>query len=287
MAIQRYHYGRNGANTTRRNTQYFRTNARGEIVSRTAEQIGSTLLLGTEIENDEYGSDRYAEAASDIVDNMRGEYCHCEHDGSLDHGFEIVTEPMTLAAHKAAKWDEVFCRLLQEGGEASDNCGLHVHVSRAALGSDDHAKTLCVAKILELVERFQRELSCFARRDIATTDWCKPTGFGHDTSDSSRAMIRKAQHLQEWQGFDEHDWRRYHAVNLQNRSTIEFRIFAGTLEKLAFYGALALVDGLVRWCKQHTTPETHTLSFEGLVSWINDEDLTAYWDIRRAALRFY
>ena len=169
----------------------------------------------------------------------------------------------------------------------TDTCGLHVHVSRAALGNDDEAKRLCIAKIFELVERFQQHLSCFARRDITASRWCQPTEYGHSTSDGSRALRRKAATVQDRQGFDVHDGRRYRAVNLQNPSTIEFRLFKGTLKPDTFYATIALVDGIVRWCKQHTTPEVHTLTWDGLLAWINDDTLTAYWNTRKQYLHRY
>ena len=190
---------------------------------------------------------------------------------------------MTLAAHKATDWAGLFNKLEQLGGQAHDTntCGLHVHVSRAALGNTDDAKALCIAKMCEFVERFQQELSCFARRDIASSYWCSPTGYGHSVTDGSRALRRKANNLQSRQGIGVHDSNRYHAINLQNRSTVEFRIFRGTLKPETFYATLTLVDGIVRWCKQHTTPEIHTLTWDGFIAWVNDETLTGYWETRR------
>lgn len=283
MSIRYYHEDRGNSDTTRDDTKFFRMNKYGRLVEISPALAGAHLYLGVEWETDDYDGYGEAEEASDYVDATFGRYCHCEHDGSLDCGFEIVTNPMTLAAHRAAHWEQMFDELQSSwNAQANDTrtCGMHVHVSRAALGNDPEARYKCIAKILELVERFESELSCVARRTIADCDWCAPTGYGHDLNDSARDMVRKAHRIQDEQGLGCHDQDRYHAVNLQNVNTIEFRIFKGTLDATAAYASLALVDGLVRWCKQHTSIETHAVTWNGLLDWISDETLTTYWGRR-------
>ena len=287
MPTINYHDNRSRTDTAYSDLQFFRTDRRGRVKAVSAENAGNVLYMGVEVENDHYPY--YCSNCDDAIAYVRenaSAFCRVESDGSLDNGFEIVSAPMTLAAHKATDWTGLFAKLVEMGARAhdTDTCGLHVHVSRAALGNDDEAKRLCIAKIFELVERFQQHLSCFARRDITASQWCQPTEYGHSTSDGSRALRRKAATVQDRQGFDVHDGRRYRAVNLQNPSTIEFRLFKGTLKPDTFYATIALVDGIVRWCKQHTTPEVHTLTWDGLLAWINDDTLTAYWNTRKQYL---
>ena len=286
MPTINYHDNRSRTDTAYSDLQFLRTDRRGRVKAVSAENAGNVLYMGVEVENDHYPTYRDLEAGIAYVRENFAQYARVESDGSLDNGFEIVSAPMTLAAHKATDWTGLFAKLVEMGARAhdTDTCGLHVHVSRAALGNDDEAKRLCIAKIFELVERFQQHLSCFARRDITASQWCRPTEYGHSTSDGSRALRRKAATVQDRQGFDVHDVRRYRAVNLQNPSTIEFRLFKGTLKPDTFYATIALVDGIVRWCKQHTTPEVHTLTWDALLAWINDDTLTAYWNTRKQYL---
>lgn len=281
-----YHDNRSRTDTTYSDLQFFRTDRRGRVKAIEPANAGNTLYMGVEVENDHYPTYRDLEAAVAYVRENFAQYARVESDGSLDQGFEIVSAPMTLAAHKATDWTGLFAKLEELGAKAHDTntCGLHVHVSRAALGNDDEAKRLCIAKIMEIMERFRQQFSCFARREITTSQWCQPTGYGHSTTDGSRALKRKAADVQDRQGFNVHDTRRYKALNLQNPSTIEFRLFKGTLKPDTFYATITLVDGLVRWCKQHTTPEAHTVTWEGLLAWINDETLTAYWNKRKQYL---
>jgi len=281
-----YHDNRSRTDTTYADLQFFRTDRRGRVKAIAPADAGNTLYLGVEVENDHYPTYRVKEQAAQYVRDNFAQYARVESDASLDEGFEIVSAPMTLAAHKATDWAGLFAKLEEYGAKAHDTntCGLHVHVSRAALGNDDEARRLCIAKLMELIERFQQQLSCFARRDIAVSQWCRPTAYGHSTTDGSRALKRKAATVQDNQGFNVHDTRRYKALNLQNPSTIEFRLFKGTLQPNTFYATITLVDGLVRWCKQHTTPEAHTVTWEGLIAWINDDTLTAYWNHRKQYL---
>ena len=289
MPTLNYHDNRSRTDTAYSDLQFFRTDRRGRVKAVSAANAGNVLYMGVEVENDHYPTFIDRDAGIAYVRENFAQYARVESDGSLNVGFEIVSAPMTLAAHKATDWSGLFAKLVEMGARAhdTDTCGLHVHVSRAALGNDDEAKRLCIAKIFELVERFQQHLSCFARRDITASQWCQPTGYGHSTSDGSRALRRKAATVQDRQGFDVHDGRRYRAVNLQNPSTIEFRLFKGTLKPDTFYATIALVDGIVRWCKQHTTPEVHTLTWDGLLAWINDDTLTAYWNTRKQYLHRY
>jgi len=43
---------------------------------------------------------------------------------------------------------------------------------------------------------------------------------------------------------------RYQAVNFENRNTVEFRLFRGTLNYTTFMATLEIVDALVHWANQ-------------------------------------
>jgi len=285
-----YHAGRSYTDTTYGDMPFFRTARNGQRVPLPASQAGNTMFFGTEVEVDNFDTTAGRTAAHAAAQAFADEHlCHIEHDGSLNNGFEIVSAPMTLSAHKATDWTGLFSTITANGGKAHETrtCGLHVHVSRAALGNDDRAKKLALGKILEMVERFQPEFSALARRNIADCQWARPTGYGHSLTDGSRAIRRKSDRIQSSQGIDCHDGARYRAVNLQNRSTIEFRFFKGTLNADTFYATLALVDGLVRYCKTHTTPDIHSTTFDSFIQWVGDDKLTAYWAERKSQVHRY
>lgn len=290
MARLNYHAGRSSSDTTRRNCKFWYT-SNGRLKGVPAERAGSRLYLGVELEVDGFRSDSYAVQCTDYVDSVLGEYAVCVSDGSLCDGFEIVFDPMTVKAFALIRplIEQVMTELSDRGGHAHDsgNCGLHVHVSRAALGTTHEARQLAIGKVLEFTERYQSSVSSFARRETTTSGWCSPTGYGHSLSDGSRAVRRKAQCVQDSQGLGVHDYARYRVWNLQNTNTIECRAFRSTLKASTFYATLAFVDGLVRYCTLHTTPEVHALTFDALVAHVDDSDLTAYWDERRRRVSSY
>lgn len=270
------------------NLPFWRTNRAHALRAYTREQAGNAQFLGFELEVDKFPSRRASDTALTwVAENFRAQkYCRLDSDGSLHtYGWELVSAPMTLDAHRAAHWETALAKIEECGGRSHDagTCGLHVHVSRAALGNDDRAKQLALGKIMEMLERFQVEFEKLGRRRFG--GWADETGYGHSLTDGSRAIRRKSARIQDEQGIDVHDTRRYKALNLQNRSTVEFRFPNGTLKPDTLYATLALIDGLVRFCKTHTTPDIHSTTFDSFIAWVNDEKLTAYWAERRDAQR--
>jgi hypothetical protein len=67
---------------------------------------------------------------------------------------------------------------------------------------------------------------------------------------------------------------RYHAINLVNRDTIEFRLYAGTLDINTFMCILELTRNLIVIAKQSTLEEVKTMPFEYLLT---SERLTKYY----------
>ena len=72
-----------------------------------------------------------------------------------------------------------------------------------------------------------------------------------------------------------HSLDRYHAINLTNRNTIEFRMFRGTLNIETFFATLQLVDNIVRYVKEHTNNDIQSLQFTDLL--VTDE-MKSYWE---------
>ena len=103
------------------------------------------IELETEPQDEGYED---AEMVREVKDYV-SEWAYLKHDGSLcDGGFELVTHPMTLEHHLKKFTPELF-ETIQEAGYVSHtngNCGLHIHISRAAFKSD-----LAIVKVLEFV----------------------------------------------------------------------------------------------------------------------------------------
>lgn len=144
-----------------------------------------------------------------------GKNVYCKEDGSLDNGFEIVTEPMTygyILANKD-KFKEAFKSLTSDGvySFSSENTGFHIHLSRAAFKSKKHLFNF--AKVIYEDEKFS---SAIAQRS--------GNGYCYYPSNSDKEN-----------GMDEFIMKtieccdRYRAVNFSNTNTIEIRIYKGNL----------------------------------------------------------
>ena len=163
-------------------------------------------------------------------------------DGSLSNGFEIVTAPSTLNAHKKY-WQPFF----DSGDEAinnlkswnTDTTGIHVHISKSALSQSN------IGKILVFIndEKNEEFINHIAGRN--SNQWAKKSP--KKISDGMRT-----------------DTDKYEAVNTSHRNSIELRIFRGNLSRIGFFRVLEFVDCLVNFVK-NTTPRK--LYYTDFIKW--------------------
>ena len=177
------------------------------------------LYLGFELEagclDNDYDAD---EIAGEVSDG----HCYCKHDCSIDeYGFELVSHPHTLQAHKEAGWDKTL-KIMRDSGMLSHdakNCGLHVHASRMFMGDDEEEKWDLVA---DFMSKHKDKFVKLARRE---------SSYAYYVCDGEGRRGR------------------YCALNLTNSSTVEFRIFKGTLKFETLMASLELVDATCRFVK--------------------------------------
>lgn len=198
-----------------------------------AAEDRTPLFMGFELEaGGLYESSDADEAARDISEDQ-SDWIYCKSDGSIpSYGFELVSHPATLAAHKAYGWDNALEKMRAAGMKSHDidNCGLHIHVNRNYLSQ---YRWLLIDWI---VSKNFRTFEKIARRK--ESQWAK--------------FVKKPDgaELKEIYGkrYGNHSYR-YRAVNFENGKTVEFRLFKGTLKYDTFMATLEFIDGLVRWAK--------------------------------------
>ncbi|MBQ3427998.1 MAG: amidoligase family protein [Clostridia bacterium] len=191
--------------------------------------------FGVELEVDDGGEDsENAEAILDIANSTGEDRMYIKHDGSLDNGFEMVTHPMTLDYHmNQMPWQDIMRKAIRRrySSHQAGTCGLHVHISRKALGDTYEDQETTIAKILYFYEKFWDEILRFSRRtEHQVAQWCKRYGGGIS---SPKETLEHAKNTQ---------LGRYMAVNLENYNTIEMRIFRGTLKYNTFIATLQFID---------------------------------------------
>jgi hypothetical protein len=178
------------------------------------------IYFGVELEV-EVSGDRAASAEHTLW--RMGEFVQCKEDGSLNHGYEIVTAPATLEVHRE-KWDAFFDHPPANTTSWKEGtCGMHVHVSRKPLSQ------LAICKI-----------GAFLNENPAFTEQIA------GRSSSRWASINKKSKLADYR---EDDGDRYHALNLTNSATIEIRIFRGTMKRESFYKNLEFGHALVYFAR--------------------------------------
>ena len=219
------------------------------------------LFMGVELEID--GGGEINDNAKTLLNiaNQNGECIYCKHDGSLCEGFEIVSHPMTLDYHlKEMNWLAVMeeAIALNYLSHNTSSCGLHIHVNRNAFGDREDAQESVIGRIVFFVEKHWNELVKFSRRTLSNLDrWAARYA---TISETARETYEKAK--RKYTG-------RYVAVNLENYSTIEFRIFRGTLRYKTFVATLQLVEEICNIASLLSDLEMESLSWCEFVSRID------------------
>lgn len=200
--------------------------------------------LEVEMRRNWTGSDRerVATAIHAAVNGSEyGKKLFFENDGSLNDGFEMITQPMSLPALR-----ETFGFLRNEElvrpirSHATDTCGLHVHVSRRGLSN------LTIGRAVTFVHDPANEpfISALARR--YNNGYCRVVPKQLDTA-----------HLPE---------SRYEAVNLTGDETLEFRLFRGSLRYEAVVAAVEFCHALLEFCS-HPIRVAEALRYDHFLAW--------------------
>lgn len=189
------------------------------------------VFMGFELEV-AYGPADDDKAAMHAVSEL-GTLAYLKEDGSVN-GFEIVTHPMSYDyAMSGFPW-HLLSELDELGMEADSTCGLHIHVSKKGFTNPAH-----IYRWMKFFYRNRENIVKIARRE--SSEWAK-------FSPSARREIK--DYAKGKKGQD-----RYSAINTQNRSTFEVRIFASSLDEADIKACLGLVDATVEYTRQLTTAD--------------------------------
>lgn len=233
------------------------------------ENVTNRLFYGVELETDDGSSvDNCADDLRNI--DTEEQLFYMKHDGSLNDGIEIVTHPCTLQYHlDYFPWDDITKASIENGFKShkTDTCGLHVHVSKVALGSDNTERDLTTAKLILFIDKFWDTMVKFSRRDYSQLRWANKNDAKIEKGDSTETAIEKSKNTR---------YDRYHAVNITNDSTVEFRIFRGTLKVSTIKATLEFLDNLVYFCMTHTLEEVSDAHFFDIVDFCHYDELDQY-----------
>jgi hypothetical protein len=177
--------------------------------------------------------------AEDIGERL-GEHAYLKHDGSLTNGFEIVTHPHSKKAMREL-WTSFFDKPVRGvTSYKTGECGLHVHIERKGI-DDAHLRRMVVfvnaPQNTPFIERIaQRTSNSFCEiKDKKLTN----------------ALMNES---------------RYEALNLNNRRTIELRIFRGSYRLDRVLKALDFADALVEFTQDRSYQE---LTVKAFTDWLS------------------
>jgi len=218
-----------------------------------------TLYFGYELEIDCYRSavrDRNAMAHM-IKDRVGGDRIYMVHDGTIENGAEVVSHPFTWERYRKIDkevWDDmmVYCR--DKGWKSNlAKCGMHIHTSKAAWGTLQIYKLLnfFYAKnnkkfIIEIAQRKPNKFCAYNMEDFDEAAYV-----------AKNKKNRKREH--------------YSIINLNNKrggtgKTIEFRMFAGTLEPLHFHKNIEFVHAVYMFTRDYPKSKMTDKEFKAYIS---------------------
>jgi Putative amidoligase enzyme len=183
------------------------------------------LLFGVELEMEP----RNDADQSDLIRALGGitrEKYILKEDGSLDDGVELVTIPLTLEDHASRfGWEHVLdpLRSIAKSGVDTDNCGMHVHINKAALSPLQIGKMLVFLNSTVL----QDQITIVAQRDSNT--FCK----------------RGSKKFTDGRSLSEY---RHDIVNV-GTATVEIRMFRGNLRADRVFKNLEFCHALILYCR--------------------------------------
>jgi hypothetical protein len=181
------------------------------------------LYLGLELEV--YVNKDLNDTANTVSDLLNG-YAILKEDSSISMpGFEIVTAPCSLAIHRE-KITEFFSNNPDIDTDDSIDIGLHIHISRKPLTQ------LTIGKMLVFINNPDNQDKIVAIAGRSSNKWAT-------ISPKKITDIKKQTS-------------RYEAINLQNNDTVEFRIFASTVDPKLILARLEFVHALTIWVKDQS-----------------------------------
>lgn len=178
------------------------------------------------------------------VQSLLGDRVYIKSDSSLECGFEIVSHPHSLEElqqHFPWKHFRKFRTELSLRSWNTDTCGLHVHVSRDAFGPYDN-RTERTPHLTKRQAHELRFIKLIYDNESHVTRLAGRSSPGYANFMDKSKLISKVK-------WNEAEGGRHAAVNTFNTSTLEVRIFKGSLRPERVLSAVELVHAGVEYTR--------------------------------------
>ena len=213
------------------------------------------LYFGLELEM-EIRSGNLRES-SQYIQSKVGDSIYLKDDSSIGRGgyagFELVSHPLSFGhwiSQMSNLWEGL--EYLRDNEQArswdADNCGIHIHTSRAGFKSGAHTH-----RWLTLIYKNAPEMMKFAGRK---SDYAKFNDvWQYDEYDRPYFSVKhklNGSHTE-----------RYSAVNTQNEHTLELRFFRGTTKPSGVLSAIELAHASIEYTRDMTLADVKL----GMLKW--------------------
>lgn len=222
------------------------------------------LVTGIELECEVKDSDNYDDAVETAYNIFGEELVYLKHDGSLNHGFEIVSHPFDV---EYLRREIPFSRLkeltdLGVRSSSTSTCGLHVHINRSYFQESPSI----LFRFLGLFHYNKEQWVKIANRDSAQwAEWSEQEKdnmllYTRYMANSKKDSVRE-------------NYRRYCAINLQPTNTIELRFFRGTLKASSLAGRIEGVHAAAAYAKatRNKVYIKNASNWDAFRQWTKDE----------------
>ena len=203
------------------------------------KQFKDTLFFGVELEIEKLGRCQLdnSQMSRAVRKIWPFKHVYCVHDGSLESGFEIVSQPFTWSRHMKDRplWEDTFICFDKYGYSTGPRAGMHVHMSKAAF------TTVHLYKFVNFLykESTRQFLQAVAGRKLGENQYCK---FDKGDVENTAKLAKHKDNM----SADKH----HSAVNLENNATIETRIFAMPANFEGMYKNLEFMHALYVFSKE-------------------------------------
>ena len=229
----------------------------------------NNLFMGFELEVEGGDAGSFYNMASHVDSvlskNQRG---FLKNDGSLDDGFEIVTQPHTLAAYTEQFPWHLLDDLREDGFRSwdTDTCGFHVHISRKAFGWKERGQEYNEGRYHAHLLRFTKLIYDNSRH---------VTRYVAGRSSSRWATFADKGNLTSKIKYGHQSNARYSAVNVANTHTIEVRVFKGSLKIERVKAYLQFVHSVAEYTRDlHVSPNENNLMWRKYTGWLRKNEKT-------------
>ena len=212
------------------------------------------LYFGIELELESEGQNKY-----NLAQNLP-DFTYAKADGSLSDGFEIVSHPATyrwLLNHKK-EWQKMFdCRYKGWRSFQTKTCGMHIHLSKVAFGNHH------LYKFMKLFYDNPELILKISQRD-SKQNLKRWSSIDLDNKRVLKRAIDKSTYNHE---------DRYTAVNLNRPTTVEIRIFRGTLLAESFWKNIEFVKAAYEYSYNYKLTDMTEIQFRKYIK-INKKEFT-------------